>query len=1014
MLAKMNATAVVHYLLDQQGLRSGEQIGAVFEMLRAEDPDLLTGALFLSHTLELLKQRGITGLEQYEGLTFDYVVKTSEDILLGDFSEDPTAAAIAVRTLLTLIPGVDQLADIEDLSANVYKLAWQGRVNELGVWFGLTTSLLGAVPQAGSAIKGVLKLGGKGLVFITPTAVRKLAGSIDVSSWSLQLAERLREFMASRPSWQPPMIASFRSVLDQLEQLLLPMRSIASESVDRIRANLRTARDQAGEMIDQQVTPILDTLGDLAMGLSGEGRRVRWAEELDESAIRAATVERATVARASSAEGAAEQPVPAVVQRGRTSAATPGSAPSSTTAGTPVPPGPPTSQPVREITPPAPSSPSTVSKTAVGRPSPDIAGTTAPAVARGPQKKVSKPKEAAEKRKEAGSAKRPLSNVQEQPKPPTTPGKKLSEGSLAGEKAKAGSPKVERKPEIDAGSKAKPKSSAGKRPKDSAQEASDAKQAEKAPSKDTSEKGNARSSRPASAAARGTRPDASTVPPGRAPMAMGTEVAPDTAPPSPRGRTASDARGGARVAETGEASPESMQALSRTGRAARQRGRARAVQEEAARAERELATASEGLPPAQLPAPQQPESVLRVAHVAHGAFTLSIENGRVHVYDAGSFLQGAERAATLRELTDFIPGRHIHELHISSWDADHQNLVGELVRKQVRIEQVYVNAHILSGRKLVAPGNPQATGRLTRENLREAIGVGRDTSIRVFSHDQKGLATVELDRFKNESLERIGDIAGPYSLESGTFAYLLKKASETVLVETRRRGVRTIVSPDARMEHLKKLFADEAFLERVTRPEDAAEAIETYLYVMGHHLGTSFIGAGGTMKGKKGDVRDFLDAMIGLQSRTPSARHLVSISFGDKLHPAVPYLLTAAGLEVMPAPLELRGARIAIGEAMGIGPKDAPFKKSYEFLRSIGKDDPRYEIVRQARGQYIMDVYHAIDPTAWGRGNISVSAIDFPTRAAMRAELIRAAQEHIEKVQKELDKAEERLLQALK
>jgi hypothetical protein len=61
-------------------------------------------------------------------------------VLQGDFNEDPSISQIVVRTLITLIPGVDQIADIQDLVAALYKLAWQKRYNEGGPWFDLFIS----------------------------------------------------------------------------------------------------------------------------------------------------------------------------------------------------------------------------------------------------------------------------------------------------------------------------------------------------------------------------------------------------------------------------------------------------------------------------------------------------------------------------------------------------------------------------------------------------------------------------------------------------------------------------------------------------------------------------------------------------------------------------------------------------------------------------------------------------------------------------------------------------------
>jgi hypothetical protein len=90
-------------------------------------------------------------------------------VLQGDFNEDPSTSQIIVRTLITLIPGVDQAADIQDLTAALYKLAWEQRYDEFGPWFDLLTTAIGFVPLGGSAVKGVFKW------------IKESAGNIDLS-----------------------------------------------------------------------------------------------------------------------------------------------------------------------------------------------------------------------------------------------------------------------------------------------------------------------------------------------------------------------------------------------------------------------------------------------------------------------------------------------------------------------------------------------------------------------------------------------------------------------------------------------------------------------------------------------------------------------------------------------------------------------------------------------------------------------------------------------------------------
>jgi uncharacterized Zn-binding protein involved in type VI secretion len=76
--------------------------------------------------------------------------------LQGDFNENPTTGQIALNTVITMIPVVDQVADVRDLVANLRALIWDKRYDDKWVWIAILLTLVGCVPVVGSAIKGVL------------------------------------------------------------------------------------------------------------------------------------------------------------------------------------------------------------------------------------------------------------------------------------------------------------------------------------------------------------------------------------------------------------------------------------------------------------------------------------------------------------------------------------------------------------------------------------------------------------------------------------------------------------------------------------------------------------------------------------------------------------------------------------------------------------------------------------------------------------------------------------------
>lgn len=77
-------------------------------------------------------------------------------VLQGDFNQDPTLSQTVVNTLLTMIPVVDQIADVRDVVANLLQIRDDPR--STAAWTGLTLTLAGLVPTVGSAAKGAARL----------------------------------------------------------------------------------------------------------------------------------------------------------------------------------------------------------------------------------------------------------------------------------------------------------------------------------------------------------------------------------------------------------------------------------------------------------------------------------------------------------------------------------------------------------------------------------------------------------------------------------------------------------------------------------------------------------------------------------------------------------------------------------------------------------------------------------------------------------------------------------------
>ena len=79
-------------------------------------------------------------------------------VLQGDFNENPTATQTLVGGLITMIPVIDQIADVRDVIACLLMLADEEDDNNNDAWISLVITLIGIIPVFGSAIKGVFKL----------------------------------------------------------------------------------------------------------------------------------------------------------------------------------------------------------------------------------------------------------------------------------------------------------------------------------------------------------------------------------------------------------------------------------------------------------------------------------------------------------------------------------------------------------------------------------------------------------------------------------------------------------------------------------------------------------------------------------------------------------------------------------------------------------------------------------------------------------------------------------------
>ncbi len=111
-------------------------------------------------------------------------------VLAGDFSDELSISQIVVRTTITMVPVVDQLADAQDLIAALYKLLWR-KIQSTDVWLDLAISIVGCVPTLGTAAKGVLKMVKQSKSFDSIVGILNKIGFGDAELFLKVLLERL-------------------------------------------------------------------------------------------------------------------------------------------------------------------------------------------------------------------------------------------------------------------------------------------------------------------------------------------------------------------------------------------------------------------------------------------------------------------------------------------------------------------------------------------------------------------------------------------------------------------------------------------------------------------------------------------------------------------------------------------------------------------------------------------------------------------------------------------------------
>ena len=77
-------------------------------------------------------------------------------VIQGDFSEEASTSQVAVGTVISMIPFVDQICDVRDVVANCKKI--KEEPDKHSHWVSLVLTLIGLFPSLGSLLKGCFKV----------------------------------------------------------------------------------------------------------------------------------------------------------------------------------------------------------------------------------------------------------------------------------------------------------------------------------------------------------------------------------------------------------------------------------------------------------------------------------------------------------------------------------------------------------------------------------------------------------------------------------------------------------------------------------------------------------------------------------------------------------------------------------------------------------------------------------------------------------------------------------------
>jgi hypothetical protein len=192
--------------------------------------------------------------------------------LMGEFNEDPSFSMIGIDLGVSLVPILDQASDARDLVAHLYYMTVRRQYDRFMRWVGLVFSLIGLIPEVGSAIKSASKFVIKGVREVIThlgdllLPIRAVLPEVaDLRRLQRYVADNWNRFVAFGTDFWNTSLARGAELIRHIPDLFRGLRTRVATALSRVRevtpTRLRNAFAWARQKWDEVLTQVREQLG---------------------------------------------------------------------------------------------------------------------------------------------------------------------------------------------------------------------------------------------------------------------------------------------------------------------------------------------------------------------------------------------------------------------------------------------------------------------------------------------------------------------------------------------------------------------------------------------------------------------------------------------------------------------------------------------------------------------------------------------------------------------------------